>query len=852
MHEQNNHLREQIYLAALLHDIGKFYQRADDSGTSKSKLLTAQTKQLESMLCPLGKNGFYTHKHVLWTAQFLYNFEPHFKNLLNKSGVAGELEFIRLAASHHHPDGNSIPGKIIQKADHYSSGIDRSKNEGLVDEKDQESWDSFKKKRMCSIFEGLHSPKPQYTFRLPLSEIALDESFFPQKNLPGDPDYKTLWEKFETEVKFIQSDNFRSFSETMMALLQKYTSTIPSSTMHLPDVSLFDHSKTVAAFAVCLHDYLMEKNGLSQFDIAADEEAFLLIGADVSGIQKFIYEIVSQNAAKNLKGRSFYLQLLVDSILEKILNELNLFNANVVYASGGGFYIIAPNTKLVKDKLAVLEETLSEKIYETHKSSLFLAFDNVAFSEAHLFNQEINIPWQQLIEKLDRKKQQRHINQMINAYDDFFEPQDFGGEQITDSITGEEIKHPKQVVYLDKDSGSKTQPVHVLTYDQIELGKMLKKAKYRVSTTQKLNYWKAQPFDPCRIGIFHYLVTKQEIGDNRKNLKSSADRVTIRSINDMNFLESAISGTENTYNFDFYGGSDFPVAINKQGEEEPKTFDMLAGDDAASLKRLGILRMDVDNLGQAFISGFKDNKKTFSRYSALSRSLDYFFRGYLNTVWKQEKFKDHTFIIYAGGDDLFVVGKWTQLTEMAEQIRNDFKAWSCNNPHLSLSGGIAAVTPKFPVMKGALLGEAAEKAAKDHTIKINDKLKLQKNAFTLLNMPLNWDHEFPIVKKFKKELSTMIANEELPAGFLQKVLSLYYSYLEQKEKQQNPRWRWMIAYDFSRAKGRLKSEAAKQFLDEIKLNIFTNSLNNEKINSNYEFIELFALASRWAELEKRS
>lgn len=61
--------REQIYLAALLHDIGKFYQRADSGSVYSSKYLKEHGRE-ESTFCPLmpGSNK-YTHKHVLWTAQ---------------------------------------------------------------------------------------------------------------------------------------------------------------------------------------------------------------------------------------------------------------------------------------------------------------------------------------------------------------------------------------------------------------------------------------------------------------------------------------------------------------------------------------------------------------------------------------------------------------------------------------------------------------------------------------------------------------------------------------------------------------------------------------------------------------
>ncbi len=845
-----NPLREQVYLAALLHDIGKFYQRADDSGTAQSKILSEQTKRLESILCPKGAHG-YTHKHVLWTAQFLYNYETHIKNLLLKSGIDQELKFIKLAASHHYPD-DDIYGRIIQKADHYSSGVDRTKDVGIKDAKDETGWDSFKKKRMRPLFEALFQNQPDYKFQLPVDEIKLDKLFFPQQSFQHDPDYKLLWEKFESEIKFIQSGNFRTFAENLLNLLEKYASTIPSSTMHLPDVSLYDHSKTTAAFAVCLFDYLEEKNGLTRFDILSDESPFLLIGADVSGIQAFIYDIVSKNAAKNLKGRSFYLQLLVDSLLQKLTNDLGLFNSNIVYASGGGFYLIAPNTEKVRKSLENFEIEVTRNIFETHRGGLFLALECVEFTEEDLFGQRIHKPWQNLIVKLDKKKQQRNLKMMVERYNDFFEPLDIGGDQIRDVITGQEIASKKEVEYLRKEGGINEQPVHKITWQQIELGKQLKSSDYWISADMELKYWNKESFSPCGIGIHHYFLKKEEVEKYRDQLKSSADRVRIFTVNDLNFLETVISGTENIYGFTFYGGDDYPVEQDESGIDYPKTFDKMAGDEDSGLKRLGILRMDVDNLGQAFISGFTDNKKTFSRYSTLSRSLDYFFKGYLNTIWQQPKYKDNTFIIYAGGDDLFIVGKWSLLADMAEDIYNDFKSWTCHNPHLSLSGGLAVVTPKFPIMKGAMLAADAEKRAKDHKVKTNGG-EVEKNAITLFGFPLNWNMEFPVVKELKNKLLVMLAVKDgLPSGFLHRLFAFYENYLEQIKKERNPRWRWMIAYDFSRLRGRIKNDEAKAFIEELKQNLFADLHNGTPIQSKYHFIELLTIAARWAELEKKS
>lgn len=68
--------REKVYLAALLHDIGKFYQRADTGSVGSSTHLKDYSKE-ESSFCPQYQ-GQYSHKHVLWTAQFIDDFRSIF------------------------------------------------------------------------------------------------------------------------------------------------------------------------------------------------------------------------------------------------------------------------------------------------------------------------------------------------------------------------------------------------------------------------------------------------------------------------------------------------------------------------------------------------------------------------------------------------------------------------------------------------------------------------------------------------------------------------------------------------------------------------------------------------------
>lgn len=191
-----------------------------------------------------------------------------------------------------------------------------------------------------------------------------------------------------SEVKFIQTDSYQVFAESLYSLLYKYTCNIVSSTINLPDVSLFDHLKTTAAIAVCLYYVSVEKGFSSLSEIRNYKKPLLLVGGDISGIQNYIYDILTKSAAKNLKGRSFYVQLLVDSIIQKLLNHLGLFSSNIIYSSGGGFYLLAPNSANVKEKIKNATHKIGELIFSRHGTDLYLALETEEVSIDNIKNKK--------------------------------------------------------------------------------------------------------------------------------------------------------------------------------------------------------------------------------------------------------------------------------------------------------------------------------------------------------------------------------------------------------------------------------------------------------------------------------
>ncbi len=713
--------------------------------------------------------------------------------------------------------------------------------------------DISQQQHVGSIFESLVKEVndnfiPQYA--LPAQELTLSSAFFPKKHseLPT-PKWPHRWQAFETAFAQLQTSpkGVDSFLDSLLSLLERHTHTVPSVLSGLTDVSLFDHLKTTAAFNLALED--------------AQEERFLLVSGDISGIQTYIYDILSKYAAKNLKGRSFYLQLLADAVLKYLLRELELPRAQVVYASGGGFYVLAADTEANQQKLQALSTQLNESFFEAHKADLYLALGWQAFTSDEVFAQNIGEVWRTLGNISGKKKRQRYAAQMVNQYEQFFGPQGKGGEAVRDVITGEEIPDGKHEDRSDEDA---TEPllVHQDTAAQIDLGKKL------WQTTVLVSSWKKQPilknaycFIPPTIKHYYYLLNE----DNQHLAAGLPAECSVQTFNP-GLADDRLPNISNpNWGFTFYGGNQYPTNDKK----EPRTFNHLAGrpdedegrdEEKSAFSRLGVLRMDVDSLGRTIIQGMHASKKNFARYSCLSRNLDWFFKGYLNQIWADDPdFKEKTQILYSGGDDLFLVGRWDLLITFAQKIKEGFAKWTCQNEYLSLSGGMAIVTPKYPISKGAEEAKEAEEAAKGHSYHHtpgDPKAIKEKNAFCFLGLALNWDHEYTLVEELKKLLVELIdgpGEQKVSRSLLGRIRSHHYDAQQAKQKDLTESWRWKMAYDFARFAKTQKDLGVREKLEQLKKGAFTGKFGTHHTASpNHNFLDLLNLASRWAELEIRT
>ena len=484
----------------------------------------------------------------------------------------------------------------------------------------------------------------------------------------------------------------------------------------------------------------------------------LLVGGDLSGIQKFIYNISSRKAAVSLKGRSYYLIKLIDQILERFIKwpGIQATAKDVVYSSGGKFYIETVDTPETRAAIQAFRKEIEKELWDKHYGQLSVNIGFVPFSynadESVNVGDEKNAAYGRLLkaisDKLAQQKGTKFKDVILDEYDKLFEVNQVGGDQKVCAVTGIESD---QCVSITDEERNESMYVLPSVKEQINLGESLR-------------------------------------------------------------------------NIDYF-----------------KSFS-----DLADGSYLGILRMDVDGLGKVFITGFPKKKN----YTDFSTKLQQFFEygpnsnSRLKQLRFQPEYKEYVNIVYAGGDDVFAVGRWDKLIDFANDLRKSFADYmrkTMNRSDITISGGIAIVSPKFPIAKAAEMAGEAEDSAK----KFRDS---EKNAFNMFGESLSWKDEFDYVENYKNQFVDLIENFDMSKSILHRIMLYGLKVKGNKQrvldgKSKDYSYMWHVAYYLTRFKERYKKQdQIAKFCDDLKIN---------QLSGNERKFELMALAARWAELEEK-
>jgi CRISPR-associated protein Csm1 len=710
-----------------------------------------------------------------------------------------------------------------------------------------------------SVFSNITTPEgkipaPVYWSR---SALALDE----QVVMPSGA--KTTaskpWSDFLAEAAALKSmyegasdESMPAFIENLSLLMQRTLWCLPSSYFAaLPDVSLYDHSRMTAALAAALADW---KNG---------QPIAQLVGGDLSGVQKFIYTISASGATSALRGRSFYLQLLTDATARYLLGKLELPITSLVYAGGGNFYLLAP----AGADLTALRGHISRVLLHHHSGDLYLAIGALDLREQDFFKGEIARRWQELTDTLNRAKSQPFM-ELGEGLKQLFVPQGHGGnEDLQCQVCG--LEHPQTVIVKDR----RICP-QCASYE--DLGRDLRKARYlSYAWMKERDLPIGKPVPEKWSDVLAHFGMRAIPSVSIPNLNGSAGVVYALADDATQGLKPAVNQV---------AGRRFMVNVTPEISQsdleelhaanfEPmpnigdiKPYDVLER-QSQGIRRLGVMRMDVDNLSTIISRGF-DKKGSLSRIGALSFAISLFFEGWVGYIAEKQNREDKNgerlYSIYSGGDDLFFVGSWDAVIELTRQIRADLGRYAGGHPGIHASAGMALVGGKYPLYQAAQDAGEAEDDAKEHQWFDDAGKSHSKDAITFLGQTMPWaqfgvqacsDLNPHTVHALAHKLETSMQDGKSSRALLGLLINLQSQYdekarewrqkgadLTQERKPQilwGP-WNWLSVYYLKRMKKR-SSESFNHVLDDI-LHLFENQ---------FASIQWVGLAARWAELKLR-
>lgn len=629
--------------AALLHDIGKLYRRA---------------------------GGYGREAHSIIGERVLHPF------------FAGKSEAILRAIAYHHqgPLKNAaLPSDdisyIIYEADNLSAGVDRRE----IEDGERNFSERLPLANTFNVFRD-SKKKTDYPLHAFHEKIAYPQ---PASSLQAT---QAQYKKLAAQL----NDAFAAHSPAdmtineLLQLLEDTMSFVPSSTNgnESADISLYDHQKLTAAFAACLWHYFKEcritdyksycYGSGKKVQQMHQSRAYLLVSGNIFGIQNFVYNIPSKGALKSLRGRSLYIDLLLQNSIDELLAACEVSRSCLLYAGGGHFYLLLPNTVKVKETLAQFQGKWDDWFLTHYGSRLYfaLAYTPCSSDEFKKTGQGTYRVFYRADQKLFQENQRRYTQKQLQR---LFDP-DSIYNRLADNSRECGICHTsaeKLYPYVENEEEKVCNSCNNL----YRLGQSALSKNLFYISHEYAHY--SLPLPGYDQEVYVQAVIPEELAASTEPRRL--------------YVKNALSlGNKVTT----------PLWLGEGGnyDEAGKVLefaDLAAAADG--IPRLGFLRVDVDNLQAGFQAGFSQHFDTLSRQTMLSKEVALFFTRVVNTLCqKEEKGKKRRLqVIYAGGDDLCMVGAWDDLLAFSLELRHAFSIFT--NDKLTFSAGLGFFKPSFPV-----------------------------------------------------------------------------------------------------------------------------------------------------------
>lgn len=702
-------------LGVFLHDIGKFVQRANSGAGG----LPPDVWKFRDDILP-SWNGRLSHWHALWSEAFFQWMEKenlHFPTEIRRNVVRN------VAVFHHKPDAArgdiGAAGWIAAEADRLASGMDRKpKDEEAEASDDVPARQKFIKTALVNPFASVKIPGKEgdpVRSELPLDELRPGEGCYAQakvdvSNYPQR--YQSLWQRFREECRAVCSiQPLGVFEEAILSLSERFLHAVPSSTMDQPDISLHDHSRAAAAIAAALYMW-HESDGSLDNEVSIKDRTrnkFRFLSGDISGIQSSLFLLASQQVKgvnRILRARSFLMSMLTEAAALECRERIGLPAFSLVQNAGGRFQLLVPDTPAVEQAVREVRSTIEQWVLSRWRGELAL---NLALSPPFSGNDLMHKNYGRLkamaANAVDDAKQRTFSTCSVGVH---------RGDRYPNGPCTACGVRPGEVSDIGRDATIWRCRVCA---EEHELGAELpglaawtwtRHAAHGDATV--IRFWDGLLFSSHRNAphLSPGMLSAARVFRGNETVASPAQVRHIASYVPRMTPDEPGSARYRSLSDE---AKDAKAGDLKQMEHIAADALEDAGGELRGQNFLAILKADVDRLGAIFSQGMND--PSLSRDAGLSRMMDFFFTGQLPHLLASEPEFRSTYTVYAGGDDLLLIGPWRQTMNLALRLRQEFARWTGKTPHVTLSAAVELMKESQPLNRSVHAAEERLERAKN-------------------------------------------------------------------------------------------------------------------------------------------
>jgi CRISPR-associated protein Csm1 len=229
--------------------------------------------------------------------------------------------------------------------------------------------------------------------------------------------------------------------------------------------------------------------------------------------------------------------------------------------------------------------------------------------------------------------------------------------------------------------------------------------------------------------------------------------------------------------------------VPKGSYDSIKTFsEYIEENGKTTSSGLMALKADIDKLGDTFRELYKEDFRKFNR---LSREVEFFFSDYITSLVTK---RENVYTVFAGGDDLFLIGEYREIVDLAKEIRDEFYNFSLEKTTISM--GLVMFKPSTPITFVSKMADEAEKRA-----------KVERDSIDIFGVSMQFEEFYNIERDVDAVAKYLKENGVETTTFYYRLIELCDMRINIKNDVRNAMWKSKLNYIIRRNIKRINNDS---------------------------------------------